>query len=410
MLRDAVNVRAFQHGGDAMTDGFDFDRVIDRRGTHCAKWDMMEPLYGVPAGDGLAMWVADMDFLPPREVNEALAAAVAHGIHGYYGDDASLRAAICGWMARRHGWRIEPDWILNCHGLVSGTALCIQAFSEPGDGVVLFTPVYHAFHKIIRANGRTIVQCPLAIEDGRYRMDLDRLAGQLTGRERLVILCSPHNPGGRVWTAREIAELAALCAERDMVLVSDEVHHDLTMPGQAHSVAALAAPDHIDRIVVLAAASKTFGLAGGMTGFAIIPDAALRRRFSVPHQANGASPNRFGMIMTEAAYTHGDAWLDALRRYLDGNRRLFDGGITAIPGLRSMPLQATYLAWVDFSGTGMAEAEILERVERRARIAANHGPAFGQGGEGWLRFNLAMPRARVAEAVRRLQDAFADLQ
>ncbi|RMF33102.1 MAG: aminotransferase class I/II-fold pyridoxal phosphate-dependent enzyme, partial [Alphaproteobacteria bacterium] len=280
----------------------------------------MQELFGVSPDDGLSMWVADMDFLPPREVNEALAAEVAHGIHGYYADDGSYNAAIRGWMERRHGWTVEADWILTCHGLVSGTALCLQAFSEPGDAVILFTPVYHAFHRITKANGRPILQSPLVKRDGIYHMDLDALEAQLTGRERIVVFCSPHNPGGRVWSVAEIRALADFCARHDLILVSDEIHCDLTMPGETHHVAALAAPEHLDRMVLLSAASKTFGLAGGMCGNAIIPDAALRKRFAVPHAANGSHPNRFGPIMTTAAYDHGDAWLDALRAYLDGNR------------------------------------------------------------------------------------------
>ncbi len=389
---------------------FDFDTPIERRGTHSVKWDGMAALYGVAPEDGLAMWVADMDFLPPPAVNAALAAAVAHGVHGYYGDDRGYRAAIVGWMAARHGWTVDPAWIATVHGLVAGTALCLQAFSAPGDGVILFTPVYHAFARVIRANGRAVVESPLAVEDGRYRMDLAALAATLTGRERVVMLCSPHNPGGTVWRADEIAALAEFCATRGLVLVSDEVHHDLTLPGAHHTVAALAAPAHLDRLVVMSAASKTFNLAGAMTGNVIIPDAALRARFAAAHQAAGASPNRFGMLMAEAAYANGAPWLDALRLYLDANRAIFDAGMHAIPGVRSMRLDATYLAWVDFSGTGMERAEFTRRIERDARIAASHGDTFGTGGETWMRLNLAMPRVRIEEAVSRLQAAFADLQ
>lgn len=386
--------------------GFDFDREIDRRGTHSVKWDGLPALYGLSPDTALSMWVADMDFLPPPEVNAALVRAAEHGIHGYYGDPRSYQGAIRGWMARRHGWEVDAEWIATVHGLVAGTALCLQAYSEPGDGVILFTPVYHAFHKIIRANRREIVESPLVERDGRYEMDLPGLAARLTGRERIVLFCSPHNPGGRVWSAGEIAELAAFCAAHDLVLVSDEVHHDLLMPGARHTVAARAAPGHLDRIVVMAATSKTFNLAGGMTGNVIIPDAGLRARFSAAHLAAGASPNRFGMLMAEAAYTHGEPWLEALLAYLDGNRQVFDAGMAAIPGVRSMRLEATYLAWVDFRGTGHAPDEIVRRVEKAAEVATNHGPAFGTGGAGFLRFNLACPRARVAEAVARVQAAF----
>jgi cystathionine beta-lyase len=314
-------------------------------------------------------------------------------------------------MKSRHGWEIDPDWLSTTHGLVAGVSHCIRAFSEPGEGVVTFTPVYHAFHKIIAANGRRGVQSPLVERDGRYEMDLDDLRARLHGSERLVILCSPHNPGGRVWSAEEIRALAELCAERDLILLSDEVHHDLLLPGApAHAVAALAAPGHLDRMIVMAAASKTFNLAGGMTGGVLIPNPELRAKYEAMRVTAGGSPNSLGMLMSTAAYAEGAPWLDALLDYLDGNRRVFDAAIDAIPGLRSMRLEATYLAWVDFAGTGMSRQEFTDRVQKTARIAANHGPTFGPGGESFLRFNLATQRARVEEAAARLTDAFADLQ
>ncbi len=389
---------------------FDFDELIDRRGTHCAKWDGMERGYGVSSEDGIAMWVADMDFRPPPSVTEALSAAVAHGVYGYFGDDHAYKSSIVSWMKRRHGWTVEPSSIFTTHGLVAAVALCLQAFSEPGDGVILFTPVYHAFARVIRANNRAILESPLVERDGRYEMDLDALAANLTGRERILILCSPHNPGGRVWEAAELRQLADFCRAHDLLLISDEVHHDLILPGHHHTPMALAAPDIADRLVMLTATSKTFNIAGGMNGNAIISDPDLHARFYAAVGAAGSSPNRFGMIMATAAYDGGDAWLDALRLYLDGNARLFDEGIAAIPGLASMKLQATYLAWVDFRGLGMDQEEIIRRVQSEARIAANHGPSFGTGGEGFMRFNIATPRARIAEAVERLGAAFADLQ
>ena len=389
---------------------FDFDEMIDRRGTHAMKWDMMEKLYGVSSEDGIAMWVADMDFRPPPAVTEDLADAVSHGIYGYFGDDRAHRAAITGWMERRHGWRVDPDAIATTHGLVAGTALTIQAFTAPGDGVILFTPVYHAFARLIRANGRRLVESPLIRTDGRYRMDLEALAASLTGSERMVILCSPHNPGGRVWTGDELRAVADFCAGHDLVLVSDEIHHDLVMPGQRHVPMPLAAPGIAHRLVMLTASTKTFNIAGGLTGNVIIPDPDLRARFAATHLASGTSPNRFGVLMATAAYASGDAWVDALCVYLAENARVFDEGVAAIPGLRSMPLEATYLAWLDFAGTGMAPGEGAARVERDARLCASHGATFGSGGESFMRFNIATPRARIREAVDRLQAAFADLQ
>ncbi len=388
-----------------------FDEIIDRRGTHCVKWDMMEPIYGVSPRDGIAMWVADMEFRPPRCVSDAVQAMVDHGVYGYFGDESKYRAAIGWWMKTRHGWDIDPDWIFSTHGLVNGTGLCIDTWTKPGDGVILFTPVYHAFARVIRAAGREVVELPLARNGGRYEMDFDAYDTMLTGRERMVILCSPHNPGGRVWSAEELKALADFCIRHDLLLVSDEIHHDLIYPGARHVPMPLAAPEIMDRLVMMTATTKTFNIAGSHIGNVIIPDARLRSDFSARMSALGISPNSFGMFMATAAYSpEGAAWVDELVAYLDANRRLFDDGVNSIPGVRSMPLQATYLAWVDFADTGMTPAEFTARVEKDAKIAVNHGASFGTGGESFLRFNIAAPRAVVQDAVARLRSAFADLQ
>lgn len=388
-----------------------FDEDISRIGTHSVKWDGMEALYGVSPQDGIAMWVADMDFRPPACVQRALEGMTAHGIYGYYGDDAPYRDAIRWWMQNRHGWSVEREEIFTTHGLVNGTALCVDTFTAPGDGVVLMTPVYHAFARVIRSAGREVVECRLAQENGRYEMDFDAWDAQMTGREKILILCSPHNPGGRVWTMEELRGVAAFCQRHDLILVSDEIHHDLVFPGQHHIPMTVAAPEALDRLLMLTATTKTFNIAGGHTGNVIIPDPALRARFATRMAGLGISPNSFGLFMAEAAYSpEGAAWVDALMAYLEGNRQVFDAGIRAIPGLASMPLEATYLAWVDFAGTGMAPAEFKDRVQKAAKIAANHGETFGAGGESFLRFNIATPRARVEAAVERLQAAFSDLQ
>ena len=389
----------------------DFDELIDRRNTHSNKWDMMQARYGVSPEDGIPMWVADMDFRPPDAVSRALQTMVDHGIYGYYGDDAAYLDAIGWWMRTRHGWELRPEWVFTTHGLVNGAALCLQAFSQPGDGVVLFTPVYHAFFRVILAAGREVVECPLVEKGGRMVMDLDAYDARMTGREKIAVLCSPHNPGGQVWTEDELRAVAEFARRHDLVLISDEVHHDLVMPGHRHIVMANAAPDIQDRLVMMSATTKTFNLAGGHTGNVIIADESLRRKFAQTLLGLGISANSFGMEMARAAYSReGAEWVDALCAYLDGNRRLFEEGVRAIPGVKVTPLQATYLEWVDFRGLGMDEAEVLRRIEGEARIAVNHGATFGEGGTGFQRFNIATPRSRVAEAVERLQAAFADVQ
>lgn len=387
-----------------------FDQAPDRRNTHCVKWDSMEALYGVSADEGISMWVADMEFAAAPCIQKSVQDMVDHGVYGYFGDDSKYKAAIGWWMETRHGWSIDPSWIFTTHGLVNGTAMCIDAFTNPGDGVVLFTPVYHAFARVIAAADRQVVECELVNTNGRYEMDFAAYNAQMTGNERMVILCSPHNPGGRVWTKAELQAVAAFAKRHELILVSDEIHHDLTMPGHTHIPMS-----HIDgitdRLVMMTATTKTFNIAGSHSGNVIIEDPDLRARFAKRMAALGLSANSFGLFMATAAYSpEGAAWVDELRSHLDTNRKIFDAGVNAIPGLASMNLEATYLAWVDFANTGMSRAEFTARVQDKAKIAANHGPTFGKGGDSFLRFNLGAPKAQIEDAVDRLQKAFADLQ
>ncbi|MGB0959438.1 MAG: MalY/PatB family protein, partial [Halocynthiibacter sp.] len=329
----------------------DFDEVIDRKGTHSAKWDMMEPLYGVPAEDGISMWVADMDFRPPHCVQKAVEDMAAHGVYGYYADEAEYRGAIQWWMKNRHGWDIDPSWIFTTHGLVNGTAMCVDTFTEKGDGIVLFTPVYHAFARVIEAAERVVVECPLSVVNGRHEMDFDAYDAQMTGREKMVILCSPHNPGGRVWTRDELQSVADFAKRHDLILVSDEIHHDLVFKGE-HIAMPLVDPTIEDRLITMTATTKTFNIAGSHSGNVIIADANLRTKFAKRMAAMGISANSFGLFMATAAYSpEGAEWVDQMVAYIAENKRIFDEAMNSIPGVSSMELEATYLAWVDFSGT-----------------------------------------------------------
>ena len=389
----------------------DFDEVIDRRGTHSSKWDTMEELYGVSPDNGLSMWVADMDFRAPEVIQRKLRSISSHGIYGYYGDQEEYKNSIKWWMKNRHDWKIDTSWIFTTHGLVNGTALCIDAFTERGDGVILFTPVYYQFSNIIEASERKIVECPLKLIDNHYQFDFNAYERKLSGDEKMIILSSPHNPGGRVWTRKELQEVAKFAMKHDLILVSDEIHHDLVYPNKNHTVMPLAEPAVCDRLVMMTATTKTFNIAGAHTGNVIISNPSLKQKFSKRITALGISPNSFGLFMATTAYSsEGAKWLDELIKYIDGNRNLFDRAIHTIPGLKSMPLEGTYLAWVDFSGTGMEEKEFIYRVQDKANIAVNHGSTFGTGGENFLRFNLATPRTLIVEATRRLEEAFSDLQ
>jgi cystathionine beta-lyase len=391
---------------------FDFDRVIQRRGTHATKWDMVAKLSGITAPDAIPMWVADMDFAAPPGVTAALLEEVNRGTHGYYADTGSWAEACAGWLLKRHALSIDPATVSATPGIVSGLGLIAQAVSDPGDEIVVFPPAYHAFRKIILANERRILDIPLTQRQGRYEMDVDLLRAKAGPKTKAVFFCSPHNPGGTCWTAEEIRALAAVCAEKNLILVSDEIHNDLVFRGAKHVPTLTAAPEHADRIITTVAATKTFNLASAHVGACITTNPALKKKLDSRIMASGlASYNGFGMIATEAGWRTGEAWLDALLPYLEENSRLLDRRIErAAPGARAMRLDSTYLNWVDFSGTGRKPAEIAERVAKRARIFASPGEQFGPGGESSIRFNVATPRPVLTEALDRLDDAFADLR
>ena len=388
-----------------------FDTVINRRGTNSSKWDKMEVLYGVSNKNGISMWVADMDFNPPSCIQKAVKSYTDHGVYGYYGDDSAYREAICWWQKNRHGWSIESDWIFSSHGLINGTALCIDAFTKQDEGVVLFTPIYHSFFKILKASNRPVTQCPLQQKNGRYRLDLGLYDSLMTGKEKLLIWCSPHNPSGRVWQHDELREIVDFAKRHDLIIISDEIHQDIVLPGYKHTPLALIDSEIEDRLIMMNAPTKTFNIAGSHNGNVIIPDPGLRAIFQNKMLALGISPNSFGVIMTQAGYCpEGAAWVDSLILYLDENRRLFEEAMNSIPGIYAMPLEATYLSWVDFTETGLPRNEIFKRVYSEAQIAANDGDTFGLGGTKHLRFNLATQRTNISEAIRRLAKSFSDLR
>ncbi|APX22146.1 MAG: putative C-S lyase [Rhodobacteraceae bacterium] len=388
-----------------------FNTPIDRRGSGSAKWDLMDKLFGVDPVDGLAMWTADSDYPTAPCVIEAVQAEVDRGIFGYFSDTPRYTGAVKWWMANRHDWEIEEDWIVPTHGLGNGVALCVDVWTQPDDHVVIFSPVYHEFAAKVRRAGRTVTECPLKREGDVYQLDLEDAQARLTGKETMLIWCSPQNPTGRVWSPDELRAVADFAERNGMMLLSDEVHHDLIYPGNRFVAMDVAAPDVRPRLVVLTAASKTFNLAGQRVGALIIPDPGLRAAMEARINALDSKPNALGFIMSAAAYSpEGAAWVDAQVEHLIGNRAVFDEAVNAIPGVRSLPLQGTYLAWVDFSGTGMSFDEFNARIRDEAKIAASPGPSFGTGGETCMRINLATTRGIVSEAGARLQRAFADLQ
>jgi cystathionine beta-lyase len=390
---------------------YQFNDPIDRRGTHSTKWDLMERFYDVSADDGIAMWTADSDYPTAPCVIDSVRNAADHGVFGYVPIYQDYLNAVKWWMQTRHNWTVETDWVLTSQGLGNAIALCIDVWTKPSGRVVTFNPVYHEFRKKIEKAGREVVECPLRREGDTYVLDLDDAQSRLDGTEQMLIWCSPQNPSGRVWTTEELHAVADFARRNGMLLVSDEIHHDLVYPGHTFVPMHIAAPEITDRLVILTAASKTFNIAGQRTGNLIIPDPTLRSEMAHRLNTLDYSPAALSLQMITAAYSpEGAKWVDAQIAHLQQNREIFDAAIDKIPGVYSMPLQATYLAWVDFAGTGMPHEEVSRRVRKEARIAPSAGPSFGAGGETCLRFNLATQRARVEEACTRLLDAFGDLQ
>lgn len=391
---------------------FDFTTLKNTATGRSTKWVKMDMLMGdTPPADMLPMWIAQMDFMPAPVLQDAIQALMDTGEYGYFAYD-DFAQAIAWWYRTRHNWSADPAHVFATHGIGNAVGLTLQALTQPGDGIIVFSPVYHEFANKVRRNGRTLVESPLLIDDnGLFRMDLDALQSQLTGNEAAVLFCTPHNPAGRVWDAEELQALADFCLRNDLLLLSDEIHHDLVFPGRTHMPTALAAPQSIPNLVVMSAASKTFDIAGLRTGYIVIPDDALRTKFAAYYAALDIQPNRLGADMTVAAYSDaGAAWVDGLVAVLDDNHKAFNAGMNALPGVSAMPMQGTYLTWIDFTGTGLTEAELKARINETAHILPTPGPGLGIGGDLRFRFNIGTNRATVDEAVTRLSEAFADLQ
>ncbi len=385
---------------------YDFDRVIERRGTGCEKWDMVEAIFG--AKDLVPLWVADMDFASPPEVVRALLRRVEHGVYGYTECTDGYYDALTGWMRRRHGWDVRREWVVPCPGVVPALNTLVRAFTRPGDRVIVQQPVYHPFMLAAENNGRRVLNNGLLFEGGRYVMDLDDLRKKARARRvKMLVLCSPHNPVGRLWTRDELAETGRICVENGIIVVSDEIHSDLVLGGRRHVPFASISEELAARSVVCTAPSKTFNLAGLQTANLIIPDARLRRDYSFAQEECGFfSANVFGTVALEAAYTYGEPWLEALLHYIEANLRFLSEFITRkMPRITLIEPEATYLAWLDFRGLGMDSRALKDFLRHSAGVALGEGHIFGGGGEGFARVNLACPRRILEEGLGRLANA-----
>jgi cystathionine beta-lyase len=384
---------------------YDFDKLIPREETACVKYDLREAYF--QNANVLPMWVADMDFETPVFIREAVIRRAHHPIYGYSFRTDEYYRSIMDWLKQRWKWEIEKDWLLFSPGIVPGVNFAVQSLSEPGDGVMVQPPVYFPFFDAVSSNGRKLIQNPLTENQGRYGIDYDNL--EACAREStMLLLSSPHNPVGRCWTREELSRLGEICRKHEVIIISDEIHGDLIMPGYRHVPLASIAPEIADITVTCIAPSKTFNLAGMATSSVIISNEELRKKFKrLIDELHISGGNIFGTVASVAAYEHGAAWLDQLMQYVKGNYEYLKAVLESdFQTIVAVELEATYLLWLDFRKTGLNDNVIKDTLIGKCGLGLSHGPIFGQGGEGYQRINLAAPRSLVEEAVKRLKKGF----
>ncbi len=381
---------------------YNFDKKIARANTASVKYDMREEIFG--KADVLPMWVADMDFETPECIRKAVLERAAHPIYGYSIMTDAYFDAFMEWVNRRHDWKIQKEWIVFSPGIVTAINAAVFAFTEPGDSVIVQPPVYFPFFDAVKNNGRKQLANQLLYLDNTYKIDFDDLTKKAK-EARLILLSSPHNPVSRCWSEDELKRIGKICLENDVLILSDEIHADLTLPGYKHIPMASLSPELAEVTITCMAPSKTFNVAGLFTSQIVIKNTSLREKFKKSmdtfHLIHG---NIFGMIASEAGYRHGDAWLDALRAYLLRNFNLVDQFFKSeLPQLTLVKPEATFLAWIDYSKTGISDKKMQKKMVEEASLGLNPGRIFGSGGSSFMRMNLGTPRSVVLEALERMK-------
>jgi cysteine-S-conjugate beta-lyase len=386
---------------------YNLDKVIERKGTNTYKWDNMQKLFG--RNDLLPMWVADMDFPAPEGIRFAIEERARHGIYGYTYTPESVYESVINWMYSRHGWVIEREWLSFLPGVMPSVAFVIQAFTSPGDGVIVQPPVYYPFFSVVKANGRKLLENPLLIDtEGKYHIDFSDLEKKLKQGGKILLLCSPHNPVGRVWTKEELTEIGRLCKKHEAIVLSDEIHADLVFPGATHWPFSKISDELRDLSIVAQAPSKSFNIPGLTISELIIPSKSLRERFFRFYRGLSMHlSNLFSTTALEAAYREGGDWLDQVLAYIDRNIGLVEKRLReTTPGLTFQKPEGTYLLWLDCRRLGRDAEESARLLVEKGKIALNRGDTFGTGGEGFHRMNVACPRSIVEEGCLRIAKAF----
>lgn len=382
-----------------------FNEVISRKNTRSVKWDMAGKVF--QSEDVLPMWVADMDFQAPKEVNEALIKRAEHGIYGYTVIDDDVKNAVVNWLSDRHQWTIQPEWLTFSPGVVSSLHMAIEAFTEPGDKILIQTPVYTPFYTVIKAHGREMVKNPLIEKDQYFTIDFDDFEEKLKTGVKAFILCSPHNPVGRVWKKEELEEIARLCLKYDVMIFSDEIHADLVFPGEKHTPIASLSDEVLENTITCMAPSKTFNLAGLEASYVIAADAEKRKKLKNQFLKSGYNGllNTMANTALEAAYTYGKPWLEELMQLLENHKNYVTEQLEAETNLKVTRSEGTYLLWLDCTGLGLSGKELKQFMIEKAKVGLNAGLDYGDEGEQYMRMNIACPRATLEEGVNRIIDA-----
>jgi len=392
---------------------YEFDSVVNRRGTDSLKWDGMNERFGPVPDDALPMWVADMDFLSPSCVIEAIRKKAEQGVFGYVQAPDSTFKAVAGWMESVHGWSVDPGSINFCPGVMPAVGVAIRAFSQPGDGVVIQPPVYPPFFRIVEDNRRRVVECPLIDQSGRFRMDMEDLKVKLSDpRNRILLLCSPHNPVGRVWTRKELTAVAQLCLDTGTLLLSDEIHADIVFKPFRHIPVASFDPSLEGNIITCVSPSKTFNIPGLQTAYTIISDPELRNVFQASLRATaiGGHHSNFGLVAGDAAYKGGAAWRDVMLEYIMGNRDFALAFFKKeMPWVVVSPPEGTYLLWLDFRRCDQNGEAVTDRLIKKGKVVLDPGSWFGKEWNCWQRLNFACPRILLEEGLGRIKNSFDDL-
>jgi len=389
---------------------WNFDEAASREGTCCMKYDLRQEVFGV--NDVIPMWIADMDFNAPDFIVGSLKNRVDQEIYGYSFRPQEYYSTIINWLKRRHSWKVEKDWICFSPGIVPALNFCTLAFTQPGDKIIVQPPVYFPFFSAVESHGRKLIYNRLIESEGKWIMDYDSLISSIDEKTKMIIISNPHNPVGRAWTHEELKELADICLKNNIVILSDEIHSDLILPGFCHTPMASISEEIADSTITCIAPSKTFNIAGLSTSSVIISNPVLKKSFQKVvdslHLNNG---NLFGTIASIAAYSQGDKWLDSLLDYIDGNVDFVRNYCTKmIPEIIPVEPEATYMIWLDCRKFQMSGKELQNFFVNKAGVGLNEGSTFGPGGEGFMRMNLATTHQTVMKAMEQIEEAVLSLR